>query len=536
MAIIRLFFLSFFVILNITVVIGQTPQLDLVNKYKNTPSQLTASEYLKLSHVYYRKDSLLKSNQIINEGLVAADKEEDKKTKASLLMQKGYINLYWGSYDKALDYFTQCHNLAREIEDTSALIGGYHGKGRVYSEIDDYEQAVIQLNQGLELANLGAHQRTIAILHNAMGIALQGLDKDLEAIYHFEINEKLSREIGDSLTELFAIINKGTVYLDIDSLQRANDCFLLALQKNLSIQSQYAEAAIQGNIGNLALFENDLNKAKKHSFTSVTISRKNNFIPYLIESYETISEVYIKLNDYENALRYYKLQKELEDSVLNSEKIADINRLKIQHEAENQEANAKIFEAKLRNRNILSISVILFSVFTIIILILLYSRFRLNKKIHKKEKEELNFTIDEKNRQLMVQLMETKMKHRILDEAGILLEAIDKSKDQDELKSKVEEFKNTVQKTNKVEEDWQKINYHFEKVHPDFFKKLRETHPNLSNNDLKLCAYTKMNLATKDIANLMNISYRSVQTNRYRIKKKMKLDDETNFTSYIQTV
>lgn len=509
---------------------------ELINKHSDSLTQLSVKEYLRLSHIYYNQDSLLLSNKCIKEGIELARQENDMISEGNFILQKGYIHLSWGGYDKALHYFTEAYDIGSDYRDTVLMIGGFHGKGRVYSEIDDNVHAIVELNLGLDLAKDFSKKRTIAIFNNALGIASQGLKEYQQAIKHFEINQEISAEIGDSLTEIYAIINKGSVYLQLDDTAKAKQCFELAEQKNQHQKSSYAQAAILGNFGNLFLITHEIQKSIYYSIKSIELSKANRFAGYLVESYNTLYKSYNEINDFQNALFYYKKHKELEDSLMNSDKIADINRLRIQHQVENEEARNEIIQAKLRNRTIISFSTILFAIFLITIFILLYSRYRLNKKVYKKEKEELNLTIDEQNRRLVSQLMETKIKHRILDEAGSLLDAIEKTKDQEELKRKVEEFKNTVQKSNKVEDDWQKINFHFEKVHQDFFKKLLESHPQLSTNDLKLCAYTKMNLSTKDIANLMNISYRSVQTNRYRIKKKMKLDNKVNFTSYIQTV
>ncbi|MFC2101176.1 helix-turn-helix transcriptional regulator, partial [Bacteroidota bacterium] len=97
----------------------------------------------------------------------------------------------------------------------------------------------------------------------------------------------------------------------------------------------------------------------------------------------------------------------------------------------------------------------------------------------------------------------------------------------DRLKSKL--------KSGKVpEKEWNLLKVHFEDVHPDFFKKLLLKHPSLTQYDLKLCAYIKINLTTKDIARMLNISNRSVQTARYRIKKKMELPTDYNLFKYIQ--
>ena len=64
-------------------------------------------------------------------------------------------------------------------------------------------------------------------------------------------------------------------------------------------------------------------------------------------------------------------------------------------------------------------------------------------------------------------------------------------------------------------------------------KKIKNIHPELTPNDLRLCAYLRLNLSSKEIAPLLNISVRSVEVKRYRLRKKMALPHENSLTTYI---
>ncbi|MDP4227934.1 MAG: LuxR C-terminal-related transcriptional regulator, partial [Bacteroidota bacterium] len=66
-----------------------------------------------------------------------------------------------------------------------------------------------------------------------------------------------------------------------------------------------------------------------------------------------------------------------------------------------------------------------------------------------------------------------------------------------------------------------------------FFKKLKEKYPDLTNNDLRLCSYLRMNFSTKEIARLLNISTRGVEISRYRIRRKFQLSHDVNLTEFL---
>src|SRR5690606_2803988 len=83
------------------------------------------------------------------------------------------------------------------------------------------------------------------------------------------------------------------------------------------------------------------------------------------------------------------------------------------------------------------------------------------------------------------------------------------------------------------EEDWQVFEANFNQLHDQFFKRLKDQYPDLTPGDLRLAAYLKMNLSSKEIAPLLNISVRGVENKRYRLRHKMGLEGEVNLTEYL---
>jgi DNA-binding CsgD family transcriptional regulator len=82
-------------------------------------------------------------------------------------------------------------------------------------------------------------------------------------------------------------------------------------------------------------------------------------------------------------------------------------------------------------------------------------------------------------------------------------------------------------------DDWQVFEEAFNNADKDFLKKVKNQHPSLTSNDLRLCTYLRLNLSSKEIAPLLNISSRSVEVKRYRLRKKMGLQRESSLSDYI---
>ena len=87
-----------------------------------------------------------------------------------------------------------------------------------------------------------------------------------------------------------------------------------------------------------------------------------------------------------------------------------------------------------------------------------------------------------------------------------------------------------------LKDEWEVFEYNFNQVHDEFFIKLKEKHPKLTSKDLKICAYIKMNLSSKEIAPLLNISVRGVETHRYRLNKKLNLDNDISMADYLLNI
>jgi hypothetical protein len=85
----------------------------------------------------------------------------------------------------------------------------------------------------------------------------------------------------------------------------------------------------------------------------------------------------------------------------------------------------------------------------------------------------------------------------------------------------------------RLNEDWEQFSIHFNSVHNNFLVSLKKTYPQLTAHDLKLCAYLRMNLSSKDMARLMNISIRGVEINRYRLRKKLALAPKENLFDFL---
>jgi len=141
--------------------------------------------------------------------------------------------------------------------------------------------------------------------------------------------------------------------------------------------------------------------------------------------------------------------------------------------------------------------------------------------------EKLKQDIESKNRELAISTMSIIKKNEVL--SSIKKELKNISFEPKEASPIIKLIDRNINNT----KDWQFFEEAFNNADKHFLDKVKNVHPNLSPNDLRFCAYLRLNLLSKEIAPLLNISVRSVEIKRYRLRKKMKLAHDENLISHI---
>jgi len=150
-----------------------------------------------------------------------------------------------------------------------------------------------------------------------------------------------------------------------------------------------------------------------------------------------------------------------------------------------------------------------------------------SKKLIQLKNEKLQLDIESKNRELAISTMSLIKKNEFLND--IKNELKNKNENDQDLKKVIKIIDKNLNNT----DDWKLFEEAFNNADKDFLKHIKSIHPSLTPNDLRLCAYLRLNLTSKEIAPLLNISYRSVEVKRYRLRKKINLPHESSLTSYI---
>lgn len=153
------------------------------------------------------------------------------------------------------------------------------------------------------------------------------------------------------------------------------------------------------------------------------------------------------------------------------------------------------------------------------------------KQINKIQTEKLQTELAGKSRELANSAMSLVYKNELLQKISQELSKLkDSQKPQEDQLRKIQKI---IDDGMNDERDWNLFENSFNEAHESFFKKLKVNHPDLVPNDLKLCAYLRMNMSSKEMASLLNISVRGVEIRRYRLRKKLTVPHDKNLTEFL---
>jgi ligand-binding sensor domain-containing protein/DNA-binding CsgD family transcriptional regulator len=160
------------------------------------------------------------------------------------------------------------------------------------------------------------------------------------------------------------------------------------------------------------------------------------------------------------------------------------------------------------------------------------------KEIKELKNQQLQYELRHKSQELASSTMNLIRKNEILLEIVETLnktaEEIRRNSDPGSIIARLSKVERNIRQNIEHDNNWKRFEENFDLVYENYLKRLGDSYPELNITDKKICAYIKMNLSSKDMAPLLNMSVRSIETNRYRIRKKLDLSRDVNLSDYLQ--
>lgn len=163
-------------------------------------------------------------------------------------------------------------------------------------------------------------------------------------------------------------------------------------------------------------------------------------------------------------------------------------------------------------------------------------QYDLEKEIEKLKNDKLQIKILAKDKELVNNSLQVVKKNKILNGIIHKLKEIDVEALDDSTKFQVSKLNKSIVKEVNTDKSWKDLEKHIKNVHFEFLKRLKEKYPTISPRELDLSTYLLMNMSTKEIAEIMNISTGGVELARYRLRKKLGLNKKENLIGFLMSI
>ncbi len=301
--------------------------------------------------------------------------------------------------------------------------------------------------------------------------------------------------------------------------------------------------------GDAYLATSNLNESEKCYLEALKISKEyNSHVDFTALIYQQLSKLYATKGNYKLAFENLNKEKELDQTVFDIRSERNQNHIEIKNEylIEKQKQNQLLQEQYLKQleqedkiKNLQRIVLLISIVFIIGIGFSYVKRLRykhtserrmleMSKELEIKKKNEM---LEVKNRELATSALQ------IIEKDELLKMLKNKIETSGTDKSKVQQINNVLRTISiSNNKNWEEFKLRFVDVNKEFYDKIFELFPKLSQGDQKICALIKLNFSSKDMAKLLGISVESVHTSRHRIRKKMNLDRSINLEDFINSI
>ena len=234
---------------------------------------------------------------------------------------------------------------------------------------------------------------------------------------------------------------------------------------------------------------------------------------------------------------FQKIYKSINDSVYNIEKSREIERLKTEFETKEKEQQIAIQENEIElleeKEKVSALQKSLLGGGLLLSLALVgFGFYGFKQKIarNKLEKEKVDAELDYKKKELTTHALHLAKKNEVLESLKLKAQEL---KNSETAANGYQQLITTINFDLKDDNNWENFSKYFQEVHNDFNYKVKQKFPDVTSNELRLMSLLKMNLSSKEIANILNISQEGIKKARYRLRKKLNITSEDSLQDLV---
>ena len=467
----------------------------------------------------------------------------DQDGQAVVLGNLGIIYYELDQFDKALANYSKALTISEKLRNDLACANTHTNIALVYQQLENYEKSLFHLHASLQIEQRMNNLSGQATTFTDLASVYYDMDQLNKSLYYSQKAMPLYKKLGEQKGIGEALLMLGMIYTSKNEFETANSYFLEALSTKRRIGDKVGELSVLNNLGNLSLRQNRTQEAisilnEAYTLAGAMKSLKNQTISSFM-----LAEAYEKLNDQEEAMRFYKIYVASNDSLMRQKASHKLTNIQVGFETRKKQAEISALKTKAIVNSRKKAMAVTGGIAIMLIALIWFARQR-----RKHRKETLGISeklVKETSRQKTLAkekaLLESELEaHRksLLDYTQSLIarnEELEELKEQLNSSSANESNSSRIEELNALslsrivtDDDWEEFKVRYNKVFPYFMFRMKESHPSITPAELRLAALIRLKLTSREIASILGISADSVKKARQRLRKKLDLEAEAD--------
>lgn len=484
-----------------------------------------------------------------------AEKKADVFFQAKTLTHLGRVYIRQGSYALGLDVFqkalTHLNKLPEQIKLRAEVLRGI---GNIFFIQYKYDEALSFFEEALGYFRQAGDSSGVTLVYGGFAnVYFETGQKEL-ALTYYKKQIRIYQEANEEMNLGSVYLNIGMLYDTMDSLSQAIDYSQRALEiaeKNNALVMMTYPLKVLSSVSNaLENFPQAIDYGKK----SLEIADELGIIYEQKDAHLNLSYSYERLGQFKEAYFHFKTHKELNDSLLNEDANARLAEMRAKYESEKKEQEIAVLETEneLQKTRVAAISSSLGLVLAIFIIGIIWFAAKKRKELALLEKDKLLAESEEKL--IKEELANSKLREENLQKelTNYALHIVEKNDFLESLKSEMAEIKSSIKNDEALKhinslgskiyrnmmlnKDREEFELQVDQACEGFFRNLERKYPELTSQEKRLAALLRLNLSSKEISGIMNISSKSVDQGRYRLRKKLPLKKNRSLSTFLNQI
>lgn len=460
-------------------------------------------------------------------GLNLIEKEGISQLEASLTYRAGLAYYGINKYPEAFEYILRAHELIRRIgyDQYPDVDRFFYDVAYIYYDFQEYKKSAVFL----KLANQYSSDNlsTRIKVNNTLALTYLNAHQEDSAFYYFQ--QAFNAAVQKKDTTWIGIIsgNLGHILLIRKEYEKARALIMQDYNISLTHKQLRSAAGCLIMLGSIAMSHNDFATATRQLDSARLLLARDVDMQKYQHLYRALSELSAKKNDMSAAYRYLDSSVFFKDSISRRNDAKMVAQVEGKIETEKHLAALKLVESERSRQVLLRNFVVVALVLILIIVFQSLRRLRLKQKkdqeIYAIEKKRAEEEIRNAELQLSSYIESVREKSNLIEQFKEEISRLQSSVNENGRPEQQEILEKLHYATILTEEDWTNFKNMFVKVHKDFFVRLKEKYPDLTQGETRFLALTRLGFSVNEMANTLGISPDSVRKTRLRLRKKLNL-------------